>query len=152
MESIFLNKLNFVIEPFYYDGRLLGYIVYYPVSGLMDMKTEYFVQLEFARVGCIFEKQFPENQELIEQHSLKKYSKFFPINYVTEVKQYHLTQENHVHYFSKFHEQILMNYTDIKKSLPFEDVKFAFLSYEFSSQPFLISPSNETPSIPVCPP
>lgn len=132
-DKIPYQRLTIKSDEILKDGTCIGFVIYYPISGIIHKKNNMFVQLNFQRVYTIFDESKPENEEYLKENSLSSFSNFYHQPYVTDMEYFQLDKSEHSDIFWRFHYEFNKSIVFMKNILKIENEKIVDFSTDESS-------------------
>ncbi len=134
-ENVPFQRLTIKSDEILKDDKCIGFVIYYPVSGIIHKKNQMFLQLNFQRVYTIFDASKPEDEEYLKENSLQSFTHFYHHQYVTELEYFQLEKTKHSDILWRFHYEFNKAIVFMKNILKIEDEKIIEFSMEDSIVP-----------------
>lgn len=124
------KRLSILVEPFFEDEEMIGFVCYFPIRGSMESKSSAFIEIEYIRAVLITDSVSNTYEEIIMQKSLNRFSTFFPVKYVVNKVEFDIRLVDPTPILSKFQFELHHLLPHIRHSLKIEKEKIHFCELE----------------------
>jgi hypothetical protein len=136
-----IQRLNLLMEPFCEGDECIGFVGYFPIRGMMEVKSGALIQIKYYRSIIVSDVDYPENEAIILEKSLPYFSSYFPVKYVVNNVVFDIKYSNPTPILSKFRFELFHMIPHMRHTLKIEKEKIHFCNLD------LLSPSTFVPPI-----
>jgi hypothetical protein len=129
------------MEPFCEKDECIGFVGYFPISGMMETKSSALIQIEYVRSIVVSNMDHPQHEAIILERSLSRFSSYFPVKYVVNTVKFDIQESNSAAILSKFRFELFHMIPHMRHTLKIEKEKIHFCNLD------LLSPSTFVPPI-----
>lgn len=122
-----VERLHLFVEPVYQNENVVGFVAYFPFSGMMETKSQAMIQLEYIRTVVITNSLNVESENYVLEKTMSRFSNYFPVKYVVDISHFDIRQsESASMVLSKFQFELLNLLPHIRDTLKTKKEKILF--------------------------